>query len=364
MGQPAFVIAAPDCSDRRNVYFVIAKTICLLGHRFLVRPHVELDGALPELRRRGDSVFLYCGLHKSLWETSGVMPPLYFAGLPLPYVGMGDNLIKGRVFQAMSKRLGTFLVQRPNTRREMLESARRLRDDVLSFLAHGLDVMVFPEGTRKNIPARARYGDFFPAAFDAVLEYERNRDAIRAANPELKPYETFVVPFNVDYTRVREAEEMTGEGSRAPRTLHVLDSLSMIRSIGDTYLSYGKPIRVRDHLELDRKGLAALCRQRCLDLVKILPVNVASRAMLQFDGGNTVSTPALHDAIRRVVDALRPYADRFRGFRAGDAQAEIVRRARQVQVDFRRLLPDKMRLYRLYASYIGHYLEASPLAIA
>ena len=360
MGERAYPVAAPDYSDRRNAYFLVAKTICLLGHRFLVRPHVEMDEGLLALKRGGKAAFLYCGLHKSLWETSGILPPLYLAGLPVPYVGMGDNLVKGRLFQTMSRKLGTFLVQRPANRREMIESARRLRGDVLGFLANGLDVMVFPEGTRKNIPAHARYGDFFPAAFDTALEYERNKDAIRGSNPGLGDVEVFVVPFNVDYTRVREAKEMISEGSRTPRTLHVLDSLSMIRSIGDTYLSYGKPIRVGDHLGMDRKGLAALCRQRCLDLVKILPVNVASRAMLQLDAGTPVSTPALHEAIRRVVDALRPYADRFRGFRLGDAQAEIVRRATQVQVDFRRLLPENVGLYRLYASYIEHYLETSP----
>jgi hypothetical protein len=40
--------------------------------------------------------------------------------------------------------------------------------------------------------------------------------------------------------------------------------------------------------------------------------------------------------------------------------AEILRRARQVQLDFCQLLPENIGLYRLYASYIGHYMEASP----
>ncbi len=359
MGAP-YPVAALDVSDRRNVYYWTAKTIAMLGHRFLVRPHVEMDDDVAALKRRGDAVFLYCGLHKSLWETSGVLPPLHLAGLPVPYVGMGDNLVKGRAFQHLSWKIGAFLVRRPANRKEMLESARKLRDDVLSFLANGLDVMVFPEGTRKNIPEHARYGDFFPTAFDAALEYERNRDVILASNPGLAPREVYIVPFNVDYTRVREAEEMVGDGSGKPRTLHVLDSLSMIRNIGDTYLSYGKPVRVADHLDIDRKGLAALARQRCLDLVKILPVNVASRAILQFEPGAAVSPTAFDDAMRRVIEALRPYADRFRGFRPGDAQAEIVRRAAQVQLDFHRLVPEKVRLYRLYASYISHYLESTP----
>ena len=356
MGEDISPVAPPDCSDRRNAYFLLGKAICLLGHRFLVRPHVEMHEDIVALKRRGGAVFLYCGLHRSLWETSGVMPPLHYARLPLPYVGMGDNLIRGRFFQNLGKRLGTFLVQRPATRREMLESARRLRADVLSFLAYGLDVMVFPEGTRKNIPTYARYGEFFPAAFEAVLNYQRNKDAIAAGTKRGVSFDAYVVPFNVDYSRVREAEEMVAASGAKPRTLHVLDSLSMIRNIGDTYLSYGKPIAVADCLGLDRKGLAALCRERCLELVKILPVNVASRAMLQIEPAAAVSTTALYEAIRRVVERLRPYADRFRGFSLGESQAEILRRARHVRLDFRQLLPENVGLYRLYASYIGHYL--------
>lgn len=360
MGERAYPVAAPDCSDRRNVYYLLAKTIVLLGHRLLVHPHVEMDPDIRTVKRRGGAVYLYCGLHKSLWETSGVLPPLFHAGLPVPYVGMGDNLVKGRLFQNLSRKIGAFPVRRPSSRREVLESARKLRDDILSFVAHGLDVMIFPEGTRKNIPAHARYGDFFPAVFDALIEYERNKDAIRAAKPELPPYETFIVPFNVDYSRVREAHEMVGDEGGKPRTLHVLDSLSMLRSIGDTYLSYGAPIRVADYLHLGRKGLAALSRKRCLALVKILPVNVASRAILEFEPGSDVSPTAFGEALRRVLDALRPYADCFRGFRPGDTQAEIVRRAGQARVEFRRLVPRDLRLYRLYAGYIAHYLEPEP----
>ncbi|HVN76676.1 MAG TPA: 1-acyl-sn-glycerol-3-phosphate acyltransferase [Thermoanaerobaculaceae bacterium] len=356
MGEP-YPVAAPDYFDRRNVFFWTAKNIALLGHRFLARPHVEIDEAIPALKRLPEAVFLYCGLHKSLWETSGVLPPLHLAGIPLPYVGMGDNLVHGRLFRHLSKKIGTFSIRRPCNRREMLESARKLRDDVLSFLAYGLDVLVYPEGTRKNIPSQARYGDFFPAAFDAALEYERHRNAILAANPALAPRKVYVVPFNVDYSRVREAEEMVRKESVKPRTLHVFDSFSMIRHIGDTYISFGRPIRVADHLDLDRKGLAALARQQCLDLVKILPVNVASRAILELEPSPDVPPPVLHAAMDRIVEALRPYADRFRGFRPGDARAAIVRRARQVHLDFRRLGPENIALYRLYANYISHYLD-------
>ena len=360
----AFPVPAPDCSDRRNIVFYTARAITLMGHRLLVRPHVELAPEIVSIRRSSDTVFLYCGLHRSLWETTGLLAPLHLAHLPLPYVAMGDNLIKGRLFQSLSKKIGTFMVRRPANRKEMLESARRLRDDVLSFVAHRLDVLVFPEGTRKNIPLHSRYGDFFPASFDGLLEYERNRDAIVASNAGLRPRETWIVPLNVDYSRVREAAEMVAEEAGHPRTLHVLDSLSMIRGIGDTYLSYGTPIRVADHLDLDRKALASLARRRCLDLIKILPVNVVSRARLEIGNGGPVSPAVLEDAVREVVARLGPYADRFRGFSAGDEPALLVRRARRAGLDFRAMEPDREGLYRLYAAYIGHYLPDAPAPAA
>ena len=117
----SYSVAAPDCSDRSNAYFWTAKTIVMLGHRFLVHPHVEMDEEIAALKRRGGAVFLYCGLHKSLWETSGILPPLHLAGVPLPYIGMGDNLVRGRLFRYLSKKIGAFFVRRPTNRREMLD---------------------------------------------------------------------------------------------------------------------------------------------------------------------------------------------------------------------------------------------------
>jgi hypothetical protein len=349
------VLDPPDFSNRRNLAYFTAKHIALLSHSLLAHAHVEMDEGIVRTRRQPGAVFFYAGLHKSLWETSGALVPLYHAGLPVPYVGMGDNLVNGRFFQNLAKRVGTFLIRRPTSRRETLESARRLRSDILGLVARGVDLAVFPEGTRKSVAKRGTYGDFFPTAFAPLLEYEQNRDRLLAANPGLVARDLYIVPFNVDYTRVREAHEVLGESAARPQTLHVFDSFSMIRHIGDTYLSYGRPLRVAERLDLDRKGLAAECRRLCLDLVKILPVNVACLAALRLDPA-AFSRAALEQSVGQSVEALRSYAGRFRGFSADDPPAEILRRAERHSFSFERLAPEDRPLHQLYAGYVRHYL--------
>lgn len=350
------LLAEPDHSDRRNAFYWSARLVARIAQRTLASVRVDLDPEIARLRRGGGVALFYVGLHKSLWETTGLLVPLYEAGLPVPYVGMGDNLVHGRVFQAISKRIGTFLIQRPTGRRATIESARRLRADMLGFLARGMDVLLFPEGSRKSVVRRETYGEFFPAAFEPLLEYERDKARILAANPGLRPLDLYIVPVNVDYSRIREERELVDAASVRPQTLHVFDSLSMIRHIGDTYISYGAPIRVADRLELDRKELAAECRRRCMDLVRILPVNVVCLSLLQLDPA-AASPESLEAAVAHNLERLRPHAARFRGFTAADSPAEIIRRARQGHRRFGRFAEDDLPLYRLYAGYIRHYLD-------
>jgi 1-acyl-sn-glycerol-3-phosphate acyltransferase len=237
----------------------------------------------------------------------------------------------------------------------MLESARSVRREILGLLARGRDVLVFPEGTRKNIPRRETYGDFFPAAFEPLLEYERHKQRILAENPGVRALDSYIVPFNVDYSRVREADEMVRPGAAAPQTLGLADALTLLRRIGDTYLTFDRPVRVAELIELDRKELAAACRQRCLELVKILPINVASLAMLELDR-DALSPERLHEAVRLVVGRLRRHAERFRGFAPDDAPAEILRRAANRALSFERFEPAQLPQYRLYAAYVRHLL--------
>jgi len=343
--------------DRRNPWFVIAKNLCIWGYRHLVTPHLEIDPALATLKRQQPAtVFLYAGLHKSLWETSGLLPALYLTGFPVPLVAMGDNLVNGKFFQDIAKKCSVFLIKRPRDGKNVIESARRFKEDIVHYFRHGIDLLFFPEGTRKNIPDHGRYGDFYPAAFEGALQYERTKRDPAILIPDIGAFPVAVVPVNVDYVRVREAREMVLHKQKRARTLHVLDSISMLKNIGDVYISFGAPLTLADHPTINRKELAALARERCLDLVKILPVNLAANALLRAAARGDLRQTAILTALTEVRTLAAPFAAKFRGFAAEDPVERIWATAMANEPALHTPKAEDLPLYHLYASYTAHYL--------
>ncbi len=344
-------------TSRNNWAFYLAKFLGVKGFKLFARPHVEFQTDLVQLRKE-QSTFLYASLHKSLWETTGILVPLYRKTLPVPYTGMGDNLVKGRVFQRLARRLGIFLIKRARNRREMLESAKMLKDHIINYIAHGHDVMVYPEGTRKSILTEGQYGKFFPTVFEALLQYEKQKDQIME-KLGLPAYDSYIIPVNVDYSRVREDWEMLGERKGNPRTLNILDSLKMMKNIRDTYITFGEPINVAHHLDMTRKELAAFTRQKCLNLVKILPINIVAASILESVEGGRINRDKIETNIGRIIEKLHAFQDRFRGLTADSQPGEVWRKVAKYVVYFREKYIDEKYLafYRLYARYISHYLE-------
>jgi 1-acyl-sn-glycerol-3-phosphate acyltransferase len=345
-------------NDRKNWAFRLAKFLSVSGYKALAKPHLEFHENLLELKKK-KSVFLYASLHKSLWETTGILAALYLEKLPIPYTGMGDNLVVGKFFQSLAQKVGVFLIKRPGNRAQMLESARMLKDYTINYLAHGEDVMLFPEGTRKSILSQGEYGKFFPTAFEALLGYEKNKEKILEEYPRLEAHDSYIIPTNVDYSKIREGWEMLKEYKGKPRTLTVLDSLKMVRNIGDTYLSYGNPIKVADHLDMSRKQLADLTREKCLELVKILPINVVARSIVDSVDGDRIDTGKIADNIAGNVRKLSSLSDRFRGFTPADDPMETWRKVTAYESYFKEKYIDikYLEFYRLYANYIGHYFK-------
>ncbi len=351
-----FEFSKDEIASRKNLVFLAARTFFSWGTTRLARPIVEIHDSVKNLKRE-NSVFLYVGLHKSLWETTAALVLLHKQKLPIPYPGMGDNLVRGKFFQSISKKTGLFLVKRPTNRKEIVESATMLRKYILNLAAHGIDTMVYPEGTRRNIPDSGAYGSFFSTAFDPLLEYEKNKEEILAQNKELQPYNSYIVPFNLDYYKVMEAREITRNIGDKPRTLHILDFLKMIRHIGPVYITFGEPIKIAGQLDKNRKQLAEYARQKCLELVKILPINIVSCAILDAYKNGVIKTDEIFTNIRLNIEKLKHLEERFRGFVSVDEPADIMKKVTKYEKSFEKIDVADLKLYRLYAAYIRHYFE-------
>ncbi|MCK5220004.1 MAG: 1-acyl-sn-glycerol-3-phosphate acyltransferase [Candidatus Aminicenantes bacterium] len=345
-----------DILKRRGLTFFVARIISNWGYRSLTHAHVEFTDDLIALKNRG-SAFLYTGFHRSLWETSGMLSALDKSGLPIPVVGMGDNLIKGKLFVTLAKNTSIFLVKRGKSRREIVESAKELKSNMYSFMAYGKDVLLFPEGTRTSIPRTGEYGGFFPTAFDALLEYEKSKDTIDQNIKGVEKVDTYIIPFNCDYSVIREARELVDFDSDKPRTLKVLDSLKMLKHIKDVYISFGSPVKVSENLEKSRKDIAILMREKCLDLVKILPVNIVSTAFLDAVNENKGDLTSIYKKIQSVLDKLKGHTEKFRGFEKDNTPEEIYHIVSRSNPNFRVISKAKFHLYKLYADYIGHYFS-------
>ncbi len=346
--------------DRNNWTFRFARMVNVWGYKHLGKSHYEMPAGLKQLRNE-NSVFLYTGLHKSLWETTGILVVLHLQKMPLPFTGMGDNLIRGKFFQTLAKKTGVFLVKRATNRRELLESAKKLKDYILSYLAHGMDVIIFPEGTRKSILSTGEYGKFFSTAFESMLEYEKDKGEILESYPELRAHDSYIVPMNVDYSRIREDWEMIHTFQGKPRTLHLLDSLKMFKKIGDTYVSFGEPLKMTDYINMNRKDLAVLIREKCLELVKILPINIVSQAILDAvdKENNCINTATIEENIGINLQKLDHLKDRFRGFTAETAPADILKHVTNYVPCYRtgKINIKNLSFYKLYADFIGHYYK-------
>jgi len=332
------------------------KFLSLTGYRLLSRPHVENISYLLRLKKE-NVIFLYTGLHKSLWETTGVLASIYLHGLPIPFTGMGDNLIKGKFFQRLATKAGVFLVKRPTTRKEVIESSKKLKQYITYYIANGKDVVMYPEGTRRNVPDMGKYGKFFPTAFEAVLEYEKNKEKLLAEYKELTPHNVYIVPFNTDYSQIREDYELVGKTGAKPLTLKVFDSFKMLKHVGDLYISFGEPIKLADHLDKSRKELAIYTRERCLDLVKILPINIVAQAILDAFEGEEIKTDKILDNIDKNIKKITPFKERFRGFEPGENPKDILNLVTSYKKNFKNIDSAHLPIYRLYANYINHYWE-------
>lgn len=333
----------------RGLTYHVAKYLALMGDMLLSDVHVEGTARLRKLKRMSDgkAMLFYTSLHKSLWETSGIPTALYRAGLPVPYPCMGDNLVKGETAQKWARRLGLFIIKRP-TASDRLESRRSLIKGLEAHLEAKKDILIFPEGSRTCIVKNGEHGVFYSTCFGQAQLFQKSHIIASGEQKPVADPELYIVPVNVDYSKVKDARDMLRSVSQA-KTMRPNDLFKVIfRQIGPVYISFGDPISVMDYLDLGQRDLASMTRQKCLDLVKILPVNITAQALLR---SKTAVYGEVIGNIAEVRDMLSPHFDRFRGFTLMTGPEKIYGAG----------MADKLRknigLAKLYASYIGHYLR-------
>jgi len=350
------ILPKKEILRRRGFAFFIARSISNWGYKRLTKAHVEFSKDILDLKKQ-NSVFLYSGLHRSLWETTGMLSALDFSGLPIPVVGMGDNLIKGKLFVTLAKNTSAFLVKRGSTRREIVASAKELKRNMYSFMAYGRDVLLFPEGTRTNIPKTEKYGGFFPTSFDALLEYEKDRSSSAGSIRDRYKFDSYIIPFNCDYSIIREDRELVGINNDTPRTLKIWDSLKMLKHVKDVYISFGEPVKISENLNKSRKDIAIMIREKCLELIKILPVNIVGRVLVELLDENKYDLDSIYKKIESVSKRLNGLSEKFRGFPDNLAPESIYDFVCELNPDFKLPSQDKLPLYKLYSNYINHYLS-------
>lgn len=223
-------------------------------------------------------------------------------------------------------------------------------------MAYGRDVLLFPEGTRTGIPKTGEYGGFFPTSFDALLEFEKTRGSIDQTIRGINLLDSYIVPFNCDYSVIREAGELVGFNSDKPRTLRVWDSLKMLKHIKDVFITFGKPVKVSEYLDKSRKEIAVMIRERCMGLVKILPVNVVGMALTELLEDGKTDMESIYKKIGSIISKLEPHQEKFRGFESRDPEV-LYRLVSGSIPEFRKPGKEKLPLYKLYADYIGHFLK-------
>ncbi|MFH0869639.1 MAG: 1-acyl-sn-glycerol-3-phosphate acyltransferase [archaeon] len=361
----------------RGLTYQVIKYLVLIGDKLLSNIHVEGTGKLKELKRESDgrALFLYASTHTSLFETTAVPATLYREKLPVPYACMGDNLVKGEPWQRRVRKLGAFIMKRPETA-GMRASRDSLVQGLEAHLEAGKDMLIFPEGSRTCIIRKGERGVFHPACFEQVQAFQRSHLTEASRGSIVGDPELYIVPVTVSYSKVKDAKDMLESVAKA-KTLKPRDVLKVIlKPVGHVYISFGEPIRVMDYLDTNRKELAGMTRQRCLELVKILPVNVVGEALMRetvecYDGGK-INCDRVLFYITQVRNELGwQYPEKFRRFTPQSSPEEIFRKGRgeelvkdyerrtvmQALIEGRGLQGTQQSLAKLYASYIGHYMQ-------
>lgn len=392
---------------KRNAFlFALAKGIAWSYIKPTSHKHHEIPLETLELLKHQykykDCSIYFVAPHKSLWETLGIPYAISWNNGDVPFIMMGNNLIKkedGRLenmLRYMMDRSGIVLVEREDNPRA---ASPVMVSNISRILKYNRNLLIFAEGTRSR---NGLMKDFKPAGFQGLVD---------AVSTGAKSY---IVPVNVDYSHLIElgkfaseieidkltpiilSEEFSSlnkvdklrslrnlsnsinfvdsntleefskfatgafsdkadylvklEKFKEKYTFKVKDSKNWRINIGNVYVSFGKPMPV--NTDYNRKYLAKISNELCLDLVKIQPINVLSEAIVRINPqfGDPINNRELYTSIDNVIMDLLPYETKFRDFTALTKSSEIIKKADIV------ISSEFIEGYKIYVNNISHYL--------
>jgi hypothetical protein len=301
-------------------------------------------------RKYDNCIIAYDGLHRSLAEV--VMDPyaINIHGGNITSMMMGNNLL--RKDAGKRERRLAFSLERANVvalverLKNKMQQADRVAFDMYTRLTRDICTFVYPGGTRSR---DGSFKKFYSAAYQGMIDAAK---VLRSTISPSKDKLLYLIHVNVDYSKTLEVREFVAE-NHDPNKPHSFsmrkDLKKFFKNPGHVYVSFSEPILI--HPYDDRKKLAERSMQECLDLVKILPINIMSEAMIRLNPtpGSVINKHRLYGLIDDVIDDLSPHQHKFRRVTIGNAE-KIVSRSR-LPLDSR-----LMDMYKVYANYIGHYM--------
>ncbi len=300
--------------------------------------HPQAQKLMSKQKKEKNCSLVFAGPHRSMWETLLVPYTIAWHDGNLPFVAMGNNLVnkesgkKKKVFDYITSRMGALAIERENNPKSAIPVMIKAIEEIIS---ENENFMIFPEGTRSR---DGLIKEFTPSAFQGIIDAAKNTDV-------------YIIPVNTDYSILYEINSFAEANSKTYRFKAKDYRKWRSTFLEDIYISFGKPVKVNETDE--RKELAYNTREDCLDLVKILPINVVSEAILQLDlrENEYIHPKSLEASVDNVVADLEEFQSKFRGFNVNTQSKKIIEKAKQ------KINPELMPVYEIYGNYIAEYLN-------
>jgi 1-acyl-sn-glycerol-3-phosphate acyltransferase len=395
---------------RNPLYFSIIK---LLGWSYVKsrsNKHYEIPRETLELmhkqKKEKNTCIYYVSTHKSLWETLAIPYAISWHDGNIPFVMMGNNLVKSEdgwrenLLLRFLKNSGVIPMERKTAAvKIMIDDITKILSAKRNIFSDKRNLLIFAEGTRSRTGVLQ---DFKPAAFEGLA---------KAVSSGVKAY---IVPIDVGYSNIIELETFAGENelnkmknlmlSEFFQHLDLNNKLSSLREIynstnflsekayqkvedivlsentdykkqwsdllkahsfkvndsntwkvfiDNAYLSFGQPIFVEPSNNSNyRRELSQISFNECSKLVKILETNIVGEAIVRMNPqfGTPIFNNELYSNIIQVVKDLEPYKNQFRGFSSITAPSTILKNTKM------EIASERMEIYKILSNQISHYL--------